>query len=105
MLLIEVYLERFVGADIERREVYGEVQDCVVIPLRPNGIKYGKRQTLKLFLGATPVKANAFGQTHFLSVHFVDWADYKNAVDLGYMDNQLKYVGNIRNIYRKKKKE
>lgn len=104
MTLIEVDLHRLVGVDIEQREVDGVVQDCISIPIKPNGIKRGYRNTLKLYLGATRKNPNPLGQTHFLSVHFMSAEDYGRAMDLGYMDDQLKYVGNIRNYSRTPKK-
>lgn len=105
MMLIEVDLHRLIGVDIEQREVDGVVQDCVSIPIKPNGIKQGYRHTLKLYLGATRKHANPQGQTHYLSVHFMSIDDYIKADNLGYMDDQLKFVGNIRNYSRNLKKK
>lgn len=105
MHLIQIYLDRLIGTEVEQKEVLGEIQDCLVIPIKPNGIYRCRGGGFNWFFGATKRKINFRGVTHFLSVHFMDMDDYSKVKELGYMDEQLKYIGQIKYVNLKPKKK
>lgn len=93
MLIAYIKMHKFIGAEIEEREVFGKLRKCISIPLDLNGIVEGKKSVLlKLFLIA--MKPNKNNSSHYLRVIYKDLDMLSCIRRLGYEDC-VKYIGNV----------
>ena len=94
----------FFGAEVEKREVNGIMEDCLVIPMRLNGIylskKKGNRGVL-FYATAMPSKTSLWGQSHYL-VQSPKEEIQKELIELGYKPRNI--FGFMKCIFRKKEK-
>ena len=68
---VQLNLHKLIGVTVEEREVMGETQRCIVIPMALNGINESKDG--KYIYGhywANKSLPNPYGRTHFLSVRY-----------------------------------
>lgn len=99
MLFCVIRMSDFIGAEIHQREVMGEIQDCVSIPIKINGIRQYPKAGLQLHLLMVPKKPNPRQETHYLSVSFDSLSPeakkmQRKVYGLGYW-KQLKYIGKV----------
>lgn len=99
MLYCILRMNEFIGAEIHKREVMGEIQDCISIPIKINGIRQYPKAGLQLHLLMVPKKPNPRQETHYLSVSFDSLSPEakkmkRKVYGLGYW-KQLKYIGKI----------
>lgn len=90
-----IELTRFIGAEIEEREVHGRMEKCVSIPIKLNGLVTSKDGRIFLNLNLFPRKPNMKGDTHFVSVSFANKELQSKVKELGY-EEDLKFIGFIR---------
>lgn len=99
MLFCVIRMSDFIGAEIHQREVMGEIQDCISIPIKINGIRQYPKAGLQLHLLMVPKKPNPRQETHYLSVSFDSLSSeakkmQRKVYGLGYW-KQLKYIGKV----------
>lgn len=99
MLFCVIRMSDFIGAEIHQREVMGEIQDCISIPIKINGIRQYPKAGLQLHLLMVPKKPNPRQETHYLSVSFDSLSPeakkmQRKVYGLGYW-KQLKYIGKV----------
>lgn len=93
--MITAYLKmnRFIGAELEKREVFGKTRECISIPLDLNGILI-KKKSLLLRLMFIAMKPNKNNMSHYLKILYNDINMKKYICDLGY-ENDVRYIGNV----------
>ena len=85
----------FFGAELEKREINGIMEDVMVVPLRMNGFYVSKKPGKKgvyLYGKALPADINPYNQSHYL-VSAPNKSVQKELVKLGY--RPLVYFGNL----------
>ena len=85
----------FFGAELEKREINGIMEDVMVVPLRLNGFYVSKKPGKKgvyLYGKALPADINPYNQSHYL-VSAPNKSIQKELVRLGY--RPLVYFGNL----------
>lgn len=65
---INLYFSKLLDVSIEKREIDGVEQDCIVFPLEKNGFFATKRGTIRLSLAMLEKRPNMFRQSHTLSI-------------------------------------
>ena len=85
----------FFGAELEKREISGIMEDVLVVPLRLNGFYVSKKRGSKgvyLYGKALPADINPYNQSHYL-VSAPNQSIQKELKKLGY--KPLVYFGNL----------
>ena len=85
----------FFGAELEKREINGIMEDVLVVPLRLNGFYVSKKRGSKgvyLYGKALPANINPYNQSHYL-VSAPNQSIQKELKKLGY--KPLVYFGNL----------
>lgn len=99
MLKEIIRFDKFVGAEIHEREVMGEMQECISIPMALNGIHHSYNKSIILIMAVIPKRPNAKRETHFLKVEFnsknPQLKEMKRKVDSLGFSNNLNFIGNI----------
>lgn len=88
-------LANFYGAELEKREINGIMEDVLVVPLRLNGFYVSKKRGNKgvyLYGKALPADINPYNQSHYL-VSAPNQSIQKELKKLGY--RPLIYFGNL----------
>ena len=88
---IRTYLHKLRDVSYETRDVDGTLEECIVIPMRRNGIKHTEQGSTVLNFAMNEKRPNVYKQTHFISL-FADENVMKEAKALGYED-RFKYFG------------
>ena len=89
----------FFGAELEKREINGIMEDVLVVPLRLNGFYVSKKRGNKgvyLYGKALPADINPYNQSHYL-VSAPTKSIQKELKELGY--RPLVYFGNLSFIF------
>ena len=97
---IRTYLNKLRDVSYETREFDGELEECIVIPMRRNGIKHTEHGSTVLNFAMNEKRPNVYNQTHFISL-FADENVMKEAKALGFED-RFKYLGYTKLVYNKK---
>lgn len=92
MLYESLDLTKFIGVEIEEREVNGRIQSCISIPIKLNGLVLSRKNRVYLNLCLIDKHMNERNETHFVSVRFSDKNALENVTRLGY-DKDLRYIG------------
>ena len=97
---IRTYLHKLRDVSYETRDVDGALEECIVIPMRRNGIKHTEHGCTVLNFAMNDKLPNAYNQTHYISVLADD--DVREEIKaLGYED-RFKYLGYAKLVYNKK---
>lgn len=98
-----VFFQRFLGAEIEEREVDGKMQKCISIPLEMNAImehpKYGLCMYFYISETHTP---HMYAQREIMTIRYTDKAMYFKLKELGLFD-RVKKIGTIIKTRRERK--
>ena len=97
---IRTYLNKLRDVSYETREIDGELEECIVIPMRRNGIKHTEHGSTVLNFAMNEKRPNVYNQTHFISL-FADENVMKEAKALGFED-RFTYLGYAKLVYNKK---
>lgn len=97
---IRTYLNKLRDVSYETREFDGALEECIVIPMRRNGIKHTEHGSTVLNFAMNEKRPNVYNQTHFISL-FADENVMKEAKALGFED-RFKYLGYAKLVYNKK---
>lgn len=102
MFYQEIILSKFRSTSLEQREINGIMEDCIVIPLRINGIVRYKSGKVVLSTVIHPKKPNAYNETHYVSVCIGDPEVREENKRLGFAKD-LMFIGRFKdNKYSKK---
>lgn len=95
-----VNFSHFLFAEIEQREVNGQMEECLVIPLRINGLYRSKKEYKGVFCtyNVVPLKNGAYGHSHVVLASLHKNAQRERKA-LGYEPNYI--LGNMKYIYSK----
>lgn len=88
---IRVYLHKLRDVSYETRDIDGTLEECIVIPIRRNGIHKSDKGSVYMNLAMNDKLPNAYNQTHYISV-MADDDVIEEAKNLGYED-RFKYFG------------
>ena len=88
---IRTYLNKLRDVSYETRDVDGTLEECIVIPMRRNGIRKTDKGSVFMNLAMNDKLPNAYNQTHYISV-LADEDIMKEVKALGYED-RFKYFG------------
>lgn len=102
MVYCNVELSKFIGAEIEIREVNGELTECISIPIKTNGMRIGKNKKVFFPFLLKEKKPNLYNQTHYISLYNKDREFRKRISELGYEEN-LKFLGYAKSVFYKKR--
>lgn len=89
-------LSKLIGVDIHKREVNGQIEKCLSIPIRLNGIRESSANKYFMNLLLIERRANRKNNTHYVSLYFMDKQLKSELVSLGYSRN-IKYIGFVQN--------
>ena len=95
MLFASIELSKYIGTEIHKREVNGELVDCISIPIQPNGLFVSTKKRVYAGYTINERRANSYGQTHYISATIRDKKLYRKLVDLGFMSD-LKFIGDAK---------
>ena len=65
---IRPYLNKLRDVSYETRDVDGTLEECIVIPMRRNGIKHTEHGSTVLNFAMNEKRPNVYNQTHFISL-------------------------------------
>lgn len=94
MLKATIDFSKFIEVSVEKRLIFDEMEDCLVLPLRPNGIRWAKGGKLLMELLMPPRKPNPNRYLYGLMLHYCPplVGMYFKIKKLGYWE-QVKHLG------------
>lgn len=95
MIQANLELTRFRDVEIHEREIEGKMEECLSIPIKRNGLFFGKKGSVKLVLMLFEKRANPLNESHYVSVYIPDKKVYADIVKLGFKEN-FKFLGNAK---------
>lgn len=105
MLVATLYFDNLIEVKMEERDVMGEKQRCLSIPMEINGIHRSWDNRIAMNLCVIPRRPNNRKETHFLSVQF--YTDEKSKLitqkikKLGFWE-RLKYFGVLKLVGKRR---
>lgn len=97
MYYIDLELSRLLNTEFVTREVDGAAEEGIWIPIKRNGLIYGKHRTIYLPMIMREMQPNPRGCTHYISLYIKDKRERHKLI---YKDGfiNLKFLGNAKPI-------
>lgn len=94
---VQAYLNKMRDVTYETREIDDGFEECIVIPMRRNGIRHTSKGSTILPIALNEKRPNAYKQTHYASI-IMDKELRQEVEELGYGD-RFKYFGYAKLVY------
>lgn len=96
MIVMNIELTKFIGAEIHERDIMGKVQKCISIPIEENAIKISSSGRAFVDMSLNNMKPNKNNESYYISVIIRDKKKRERVRELGY-DVDLKFIGKAAN--------